>query len=227
MSNKIHPTAIIEGDVGLGDDNEIGPYCVLLGPLTIGDRNQIHPHVVIGTPGEDTRDPRHDASDKPITIGNGNIIREFTTIQKPCYGPVTSLADDVFLMHGVHVPHDAILHDGVVVTPLCVLGGIVTILRHATIGMGATLHQYSVVGHYSMTATGAAAMKNIRPFSRYIPGQPISVNRYPIEKFGFEHLEDQITEYVLSDTTPEDADLRAMVAEYRQLHEASGRREYS
>lgn len=227
MANKIHPTVVIEGDVELGDGNEIGPYSVLTGPLTIGDDNLISPHVVIGTPGEDTRDPRHDATDKPIAIGNRNIIREFTAVQKPCYGAITSIADDVFVMHGVHVPHDAILHDGVVVTPLCVIGGIVTILPYATIGMSATLHQYSIVGHYSMTATGAAAIKNIKPFSRYIPDRPISVNTYAIEKYGFGQVADQITDYVLSGTAPEDARLQAIVEEYQQLHEASGRREYS
>ena len=38
MSNLIHPMAVIEGDVELGDGN-----------LKIGDRNWIGAHVTIGT----------------------------------------------------------------------------------------------------------------------------------------------------------------------------------
>jgi UDP-N-acetylglucosamine acyltransferase len=32
MSNKIHPTCIIEGAVEIGEGNEIGPYSVIYGP---------------------------------------------------------------------------------------------------------------------------------------------------------------------------------------------------
>ncbi len=225
-TNTIHPTAVIEGDVELGEGNSVGAYSVLIGPLSIGDGNQIGPHVVIGTPGEDTRDPHHDASRNPITIGNRNIIREFSVIQKPCYGPLTSIADDVFLMHGVHIPHDAHLHDGVVITPLCVIGGIVTILENATVGMGAQVHQYSVIGPYSMTATGSTVMKNIRPFSRYIPYRDISVNYYAIEKYGFQDVADEIEEYVLNGSAPKDARLKRLVDQYETLHAESGRKQY-
>lgn len=226
MANTIHPTVVIEGDVQLGDGNEIGPYTVLIGPLTIGDDNWIGPHVVIGTPGEDTKDPRHDSSNNPIRVGSRNIIREFTVIQKPCYGSLTSIADDVFLMHGVHIPHDAHLEDGVTVTPLCVVGGIVTILENATIGMGAQVHQYSVVGQYSMTAAGATVMKNVRPFSRYIPNRPTSVNQYAIKKYGFSDVESEIEKYVLEGVAPTDERLLDIVRHYDELHSKSGRQQY-
>lgn len=226
MTNSIHPTAVIEGDVVLGNDNTIGAYSVLIGPITIGDGNQISPHVVIGTPGENTKDPYHDSTNNPITIGNRNIIREFSTIQKPCVGPLTSIGNDVFLMHGVHIPHDAHLHDGVTVTPLCVIGGIVTIMENATIGMGAQVHQYSVIGPYSMSATGSTVMKNVRPFSRFIPNRPTSVNHYAIEKYGFSAVADQIEAYVLERKHPTDPALSAMVEQYDHLHAKSGRGQY-
>lgn len=224
--NQIHPTAVIEGDVQLGENNVIGPYCVLNGPLTIGDDNWIGPHVCIGTPGQDTRNPRYDSSQARIAIGSRNIIREFTAIQKPCYRDITQLGDDIYLMQSVHIPHDAILEDKVVITPMAVLAGVSRIMEGANIGMGATVHQYGIVGPYSIVATGAAAIKNVRPWSRFIPGKPASVNTYAIEKFGFSAFSAEIEAWVLRDVAPSSPPVVAVVERYLALHQASGRAEY-
>ena len=41
-SNTIHPTAILEGDISLGEGNVIGPYCVFRGNIKIGNNNTFH-----------------------------------------------------------------------------------------------------------------------------------------------------------------------------------------
>ena len=224
--NNIHPTAIIDERVKLGKNNVIHPYTVIYGPTEIGDNNIIGPHVVIGTPGEDTKNPRHDSTNCPIFIGNNNIIREFTVIQKPCYEKETRLKDDIFLMHGVHIPHDAFLDDKVVITPLCVVGGIVKLLEGANLGMGCTIHQYSVIGQYSIVATGSAVLKNVKPFSRYIPGKPISVNSYAIKKYGYEEYTDEITNYVLKNEKPKSDKIGAIIEKYDRFHIDSKREQY-
>ena len=226
MANKIHPTAIIEGDVALGEDNEIGPYTVIYGPTRIGNNNLIGPHVTIGTPGQDTRTPRYDASACRIEIGNDNIIREYTAIQKPCYREATRIGNSVYLMQGVHVPHDAIIEDHVVITPLVVMGGIVHVLEGANLAIGTTVHQYSVIGQYAIVGMGAPLTKNLRPFSRYVPGKPLSVNHNAIRKYGLEALTEEIEAYVLQHRAPDSPRLQQIVDHYQQLHLASGRPEY-
>lgn len=224
--NEIHPTVIIQGDVKIGKNNKILPYTVLIGPLEIGDDNIIGPHVVIGSPGQDTRNPRYDSSASRIKIGSRNIIREFSAIQKPCYRDITLLGNDIHLMQGVHIPHDAILEDHVVITPMVVLAGITRLLEGANLGMGCTLNQYCVVGQYSIIATGAAAMKNVKPFSRYIPGKPISVNDYAIKKFGFENYADEISEYVLNSKAPQSDAVLAVVDHFEKYAKLSNRDSY-
>lgn len=224
--NEIHPSAIIGEKVKLGKGNVILPYTVIYGPTEIGDENIIGPHVVIGTPGQDTRNPRYDSSNCLIKIGNKNIIREFCAIQKPCYEDITLLGDDIYLMQGVHIPHDAKISDKVVITPLCVLAGITRVLTGANLGMGCTINQYCVIGQYSIVATGAAAMKNVKPFSRYIPSKPISVNHYAIEKFGFKEYVDEISDYVLNDVRPTSPNILAIIEEFERLHIKSGRELY-
>jgi len=224
--NEIHSTAIIGENVILGKNNKILPYTIILGPTEIGDDNIIGPHVVIGSPGQDTRNPRYDSSNSFIKIGNRNIIREFTAIQKPCYENITLLGDDIFLMQSVHIPHDTQIYDKVVITPMCVLAGITRILEGANLGMGSTINQYCVIGQYSIVATGSAAMKNVKPFSRYIPNKPISTNEYAIKKFGFEDIHDEIVAYVMENVEPTTHKLKLVIDVFEKAHVLSKREMY-
>ena len=212
--NKIHQSVIIEGNVQLGNNNTILPNCVIYGPVEIGDDNIIGPNVVIGTPGQDTRNRYYDSSNCKIKIGNRNIIREFTAIQKPCYEDLTLIGDDVFLMQSVHIPHDAHVYNKVVITPMCVLAGIAKILEGANLAIGCSVNQYTVIGQYSIAAAGAVVMKNIKPFSRFIPGKPTSVNAYAIKKYGFEEYQDEISDYVLNNIAPVSEKIKTIVDEF-------------
>ncbi len=220
--NNIHPTAIIGSKVFLGDNNTIYPNTVIYGPTRIGDDNIIGPNVVIGTPGQDTRNPRYDSSECQIVIGSRNIIREFTAIQKPCYESLTILGNDIFLMQSVHIPHDAQISDKVVITPMCALAGITKILEGANLALGCTITQHSVIGHYSIVAMGAAVMKNVKPFSRFIPNRKISVNEYAIKKFGFQEYFDEIYNYVMNDIPPKSNIIIDIINEFNDKHAKSG-----
>ena len=224
--NTIHSSVIIEGDVNMGDNNTIFPNCVIYGPVEIGDNNLIGPNVVIGTPGQDTRNRYYDSSNCKIKIGSRNIIREFTAIQKPCYEDITFVGDDVYLMQSVHIPHDAHLYDKVVVTPMTVLAGLAKVLDGANLAIGCALNQRTTIGQYSIAAAGAVVMKNIKPFSRYIPGKPISVNKYAIEKYGFSAYTDEIAAYVLEDLMPTSIEITNIVNVFNQWVEKYGLETY-
>jgi UDP-N-acetylglucosamine acyltransferase len=227
QGNEIHPSVILEGNVELGTGNVVGPNCVLIGPLSIGDRNLIGPNVVIGTPGQDTRNPRHDSRNRPIVIGDDNIIREFSAIQKPVYTDnPTRLGNRIYVMQGVHIPHDARLEDHVTLTPNVVLAGMATIMTGATLALGVTVAQRIVIGPFSIVAMGAAVTKNIRPFSRYIPGKPITVNSYMIEKHHFEDSRAEIEAYVLSGSRPTTPEIKEIISDYEELSSSSQAGEY-
>lgn len=224
--NNIHQTVIIEGDVKLGDRNTILPNCIIYGPVEIGDDNIIGPNVIIGTPGQDTRNRYYDSSNCEIKIGNRNIIREFTAIQKPCYENITLIGDDVYLMQSVHIPHDAHLYNKVVVTPMTVLAGLAKVLEGANLAIGCALNQRTTIGQYSIAAAGAVVMKNIKPFSRYIPGKPISVNKYAIEKYGYGVFYDEIEAYVLEDVMPTSVEIKNIINVFNSWVEKYGLETY-
>jgi UDP-N-acetylglucosamine acyltransferase len=226
MNNSIHPSAIIDSNVIFGSNNKILANTIIYGPTRIGSNNIIGPNVIIGTPGQDTRNPYYDSSNCEIEIGNNNIIREFTAIQKPCYKNITRLGNNIFLMQSVHIPHDAIIQDYVNIAPMTVLAGITTILKCASIGMGVTINQYSVIGQYSMLAMGSAVVKNVKPFSIYIPNNLLKVNEYAIKKFGLEDYHQEISNYVIHNVDPVSQPIQEIVAEFEMLHIGSKRKLY-
>jgi UDP-N-acetylglucosamine acyltransferase len=129
-------------------------------------------------------------------------------------------------MDKVHIPHDAQVQDQVVITPMVVLAGCTRVLQGATLGIGCGLHQYTVVGQYAMIGMGAVVTKNVRPFSKFIPGRDVSVNDYALDKFGFEEHVDEIYKYVLEDRAPESDRVVALVEHYVKHHEKSSRDQY-
>ncbi|HEX2893870.1 MAG TPA: UDP-N-acetylglucosamine acyltransferase [Marmoricola sp.] len=211
--NEIHPTAIIDDGVSMGTGNRILPYTVIYGPTDIGNDNVLGPHTVIGTPGQDKHHV-HDPSTKRVEIGDGNVIREFTAVQKPVYRDVTRLGNRVYLMQSVHIPHDANIGDDVVITPMVALAGVTAIQRGTNLGMGASVHQYSTIGAFSMVATGAAVVRDLRPFSLFIPGKSLKVNRQGIVRNGFSDAEEEINAYVLEAVRPTSPTVLRLVEAY-------------
>lgn len=212
--NNIHPTAIIGPDVSLGDGNTIGAYSIIEGNTVIGNNNYIGPHTAIGVEPTDTKHVDYRFATPQLIIGDNNIIREFSVVELPCYEAESRICNGVFLMQGVHLSHDNILQDDVVVTNQCVVGGIAKILKGADLGMGCTINQYTVIGQYSIVATGAPCMKNVKPFSRYIPDKPISVNMYALKKYGFMDKLDEITAYVTENIRPTSNRIREIIDEF-------------
>jgi len=214
MSNKIHQTAIIGKDVVLGNNNTIGPYSIIEGKTIIGNNNTIGPYVLIGCEPTDSKHIEYKKSKSQIIIGNGNNIREYSLIEQPCYEDKTIIKNDTFLMQGVHVSHDVIIHDKAVITNLSVIAGLVKLLEGSNIAMACTINQYTVIGHYSITATNSAVMKNVKPFSRYIPGKAVSVNYYAIKKFHLEEFTNEIEEYVQSNIPMKSPAMKTIMDEF-------------
>jgi len=212
--NKIHDTVIIGDDVKLGEGNIIHPYTIIDGPIEIGNNNIIGPHCVIGCLPTDTKKTVSSFTKSMVKIGDNNIIREFSVIEQPCYEEITIIEDNVFLMQGVHVSHDVHIKSNSVITNNSVIAGIVKILDGANIAMGCTINQYTTIGQYSIVATGSACMKNVKPFSKYIPGKPIGVNSYAVNKFGFKDYEEEISRYVIDGIPVESEILKEIISEF-------------
>jgi UDP-N-acetylglucosamine acyltransferase len=187
--NRIHHTAVIGDGVEMGSGNVIGPYAVLLGPVKLGDGNWVGPHVVIGTPAE-IRGVDHGtdvggASGAGVDIGDGNVIREYTTIHQGRHA-ATRVGDDCFLMNKVYIAHDGAIGDKVTMASSATLGGHVRVGTLANLGMGILVHQRRVVGPVAMVGMGSVVTRDVPPFALAYgnPCRVRSANRIGMQRAG-------------------------------------------
>lgn len=179
---QIHPTAIIHDGAKIADSARIGPYCivgknvridagtvlqshvVVDGHTQIGGNNNIYPFASLGL---NPQDLKYSGEKTSLKIGDRNVIRESVTIH--C-GTVTGrettlVGNDNFLMVGIHIAHDCIIGDEVIMANGASIGGHVVIESQAVIGAMAGIHQFVRVGKVAMIAAFCAAPKDVPPFT--------------------------------------------------------------
>ena len=101
----VGPHAVVEAGVTVGDGCWVGPLCRLTGETTIGRGNRFESHCSIGAPPQDLK---YQGEPTRVSIGDGNVFREFVTIHRGTAGGggLTSIGDDNLLMAYTHVAHD-------------------------------------------------------------------------------------------------------------------------
>lgn len=170
--NYIHPTAIINDTVTLGENNYIGPFCLITGNTIIGNNNRFEAYCSIGTPAEH-RDYFDNINGK-TNIGNNNIFREYTTVNAGTID-VTTIHNHVVMLRGSHVGHDSIISDNVNLSCNTLIGGHSYIMEGANFGLGSICHQFSKIGAYSMIGMGSVVTKTRKVLPGYVVvGNPAS-----------------------------------------------------
>ena len=114
----------------------------------MGEDNTIYPFVSIG--GE-PQDVSFRGSPTRVEIGDGNVIREGVTIHRGSEKEegVTRIGSHNMLMVNVHVAHDCVVGDKIVITNNTILGGHTHIESIVTISGGVAIHPFVTIGSYS------------------------------------------------------------------------------
>ncbi len=196
-SVRVAPYAIIGEHVEIGADTVIGAHVVIDGRTIIGDRNQIFPGAVIGA---EPQDLKYDGSLSLVHIGNDNSIREYVTINRATReGEATAVGDGNLLMAYVHVAHNCIVEDKVIVANSVALAGHVHIESRATIGGDLGIHQFVRIGRLAMVGGMSRIDRDVPPFM-LVEGNPARVrtlNRVGLRRAGLEELgEGQVVKHL-------------------------------
>ena len=182
MSSKIHPSSVIDKNAIVADDVSVGPFCVigpnvaigrgsvlkshvvLEGNLKIGEENIFYPGAVIGTAPQDTG---YKEEPTKVEIGDRNIFREHTTVHKGTtkQDGITIIKDDCLIMCGVHVGHDCVVNEKVILVNNVLLGGHCVIGEGSFIGGGSSLQQFSRIGRGCFIGGGSPIEKDLPAFS--------------------------------------------------------------
>ena len=195
LSNVIHPTAVIGDDVELGEDNYIGPFCYFTGKVEIGNNNRFEAYCSIGGRAEHIK---HWHKDGRTMIGSDGIFREYSIINSGTNDDLTFIDDNVIMLNKAYVAHDCVIEDGVTLSCGVKIGGNVNVMKESNLGMGVTVHQYQVIGSWSMLGMGCVVPKKsrIEPGKTWVgnPARSLNTNMYALNK-------SDIDEFVLLEET--------------------------
>jgi len=185
---EIGPFAFIGPDVEIGDGTRIGPHCSIHGPTRIGRGNRIHGHAAIGG---DPQDKKYAGERVSLEIGDGNVIREFVTINRGTGGGggTTRIGDDNWLLAYTHVAHDCIVGSHCVFSNNSTLAGHVEIGDWVIMSGFAGIHQFCRVGAHAFIGMGALVNGDVPPYLMVASedyGRPRGINSEGLKRRGFD-----------------------------------------
>ncbi|MEN8170184.1 MAG: acyl-ACP--UDP-N-acetylglucosamine O-acyltransferase [Pseudomonadota bacterium] len=202
--SAIHPTAVIDPSAVIGSGVSIGPYSVIGPHVVIGDDSWIGPHVVINGPtsigrenkifqfasvGEVPQDLKFEGENTRLEIGDRNTIREFATINRGTGvgGGVTRIGNDNLLMAYIHIAHDCIIGNNVILSNNASLAGHVTVADDVILGGFTLVHQFCAVGQHVFAGMGSAIAKDVPPYLIVTgaPATPHGLNKVGLKRRGF------------------------------------------
>lgn len=190
---EIHSSAIIHPEAEIGKDVEIGPFSVIdknvkidsgnviknnvtiTGNTTIAKDNVIFPYAVIGSDPQDLK--YHDEKTK-LTIGSNNVIRECVTINTGTEGGggETVIGNNNFLMACLHIAHDCIIENNVLIANGVLFGGHIKVEDHAKLMGLAGIQPFVTIGQHSYVGGLTRIVQDVPPYM-IVEGNPAKVRQ--------------------------------------------------
>jgi len=200
----IHPQAIVDPSAKIADDVTIGPFSIIGENVEIGSGTTVASHVVINGPtkigkdnrifqfssiGEKPQDLKFADEPTELIVGDRNTIREYVTLHRgtPGGGNVTRIGDDNLLMANVHVAHDCIVGNHVILANATALAGHVVVDDHVILGGYTTVHQFTRIGEHAFTGFSTAIDRDVLPFFTVAGNRAraVGINKEGLKRRGF------------------------------------------
>ena len=204
MANRIHPSAIVEPTVELGDNIEIGPFAYVGGTARLGDGTRLHHHAsvegntVLGSEcevfsfcsiGAKTQDLKFLGGIPGVRIGDRNVFREYVSVHGATNdGDYTTLGSDNTILAYGHVAHDCQLGNHIIASNSVGLAGHVIVEDYVVLGAMSGIHQFCRIGAHSMISAFAKVVQDIAPFFIADGGPAIirAINKIGMERRGYQ-----------------------------------------
>ena len=181
----IEPFASIYVDVEIGEGTWIGANVVIMDGARIGKNCRIFPGAVISAVSQDLK---YKGEYTTTHIGDNTTIRECVTIHKGTTDRnKTVIGNNCLLMAYVHVAHDCLIGNNVIIANSTQLAGHITIDDWVIIeGMVGT-QQFVHIGEHAFIAGGSLVRKNVPPYVKAArePLSYVGVNSVGLRRRGF------------------------------------------
>jgi UDP-N-acetylglucosamine acyltransferase len=172
-SVSIGPYSLIGENVELGEGTEVLSHAVIDGHTRIGKNNRIFPWASIGLAPQDLK---YGGEPTRLEIGDENTLREFLTIHRGTgESGVTRIGDHNLLMAYVHIAHDCVIGNHVIMGNAASLAGHVEVQDFAIVEPFCGIHQYCRVGQYAFLGAYSVVNKDILPYSKVSAPRPVDL----------------------------------------------------
>ena len=182
----VGPWTMIGEDVVVGDNCNIGPHVVLKGPTILGKNNKIYQFATVG---DDTPDLKYKGEPTRLIIGDNNVIREGVTIHR---GTVqdnneTVIGNDNLFMAYVHVGHDCVVGNHVIMINNSAIAGHVNVGDWSILSGFSMIHQYVNLGAHCFVGPASFIYHDVPAFVTVSgnPAEPRTINREGLKRRGF------------------------------------------
>lgn len=185
----------ISKNVTIGDGTWIGPNVSIMDGAIIGKNCKIFPGAVISAIPQDLKFAGEITT---AEIGDNTNIRECVTINRGTADKhKTVVGSNCLLMAYVHVAHDCILGNNVVLANSVTLAGHVQIDDWAILEGLVAVQQFVKIGAHVFIAGGSLVRKNVPPFVKAArePLSYVGINSVGLRRRGYDnnqilHIED-------------------------------------
>jgi UDP-N-acetylglucosamine acyltransferase len=206
FEQDIHPTAIIHKEAILHKNVKIGAYSVIGKSVELGEGTEIGNHVNItgctkignsnkifhsSSIGEQPQDMKYKDQETFLEIGDRNTIREFCTINTGTVegNKKTLIGNDNWIMAYVHIAHDCIVKNNIVIANNATLAGHVEIDDYVVLGGLTAIHQFCKIGQHAITMGGTLLSQDVPPYVRAVSrggmAFPNGINSEGLKRRGF------------------------------------------
>lgn len=182
----IGPWTYIGADVEIGDDCWLSSHVVVKGPTVIGKGNKIFQFASVG---EDCQDKKYAGEATRLIMGDNNIVRESVTIHRGTtqdQGETRIGSNNLFMAY-VHIAHDCVVGDNVIMSNNASIAGHVHVGDWAILGGLTGVHQFVHIGAHAFTAGYSLILQDVPPFvmASGQPGIPRGLNSEGMKRRGF------------------------------------------
>jgi UDP-N-acetylglucosamine acyltransferase len=178
----------IENDVLIGDNTWIGNNVNILSGTRIGENCQIHAGAILGGIPQDLK---YNNEYTYLEIGNNTIIREFVTINKGTSSKgKTVVGHGNLIMANTHIGHDSYIGNNCIIGFNVGIAGEVIVGDFVNISGLTAIHQFSIIGEYSMISGMSRIVKDVPPYV-LASREPLSycgLNVIGLKRRGFDNV---------------------------------------
>lgn len=154
--------AIIEDDVVIDDNVEVGPSVLIQNGARISKGCKFFKGAVISSIPHDLK---FKGEESTLQIGENTVVREYATISRGTKATGTTIiGDSCFIMAYVHIPHDSIIGEHVILSNAVNMGGHVVIDDYAIVGGLVGVHQFVKIGCHSFIAFSSRVTQDVPPY---------------------------------------------------------------